>query len=184
MGALFARLDGGHSTLPGHGKKVAADGFTPDNAGLSPFMQRLARAHANCIEGLPIFGGLLAIAIMTSRTAITDPLAFWFLGARILQSIIHLVSTSSKAVSLRFAAFAAQMAIGVYWSWKLLACADSNTRSILRRGLKRGMSLKADGAIPPRYFPLSESLTNSVPNRLGTHPSLASIRAPEERLFC
>jgi hypothetical protein len=32
-------------------------------------MQRLARAHANCIEGLPIFGGLLAIAIMTLRTA-------------------------------------------------------------------------------------------------------------------
>ena len=27
--------------------KVAANGFTPDNAGLSPFMQRLARAHAN-----------------------------------------------------------------------------------------------------------------------------------------
>jgi hypothetical protein len=47
--------------------KVAANAFTPDNSGLSPFMQRLARAHANCIEGLPIFGGLLAIAIMTSK---------------------------------------------------------------------------------------------------------------------
>ena len=31
-------------------KKVAANGFAPDNSGLSPFMQRLARAHANCIE--------------------------------------------------------------------------------------------------------------------------------------
>ena len=61
-------------------RQRVADGFTPDNAGLSPFMQRLARAHANCVEGLPIFGGLLAIAIMTSRTAITDPLAFWFLA--------------------------------------------------------------------------------------------------------
>jgi uncharacterized MAPEG superfamily protein len=100
--------------------KVAADGVTPDNAGLSPFMQRLARAHANCIEGLPIFGGLLAIAMMTSRTGITDPLAFWFLGARIVQSVIHLVSTNSTAVSLRFAAFAVQMAIGVYWSLKLI----------------------------------------------------------------
>ena len=101
--------------------KVAANGFTPDNSGLSPFMQRLARAHANCIEGLPIFGGLLAIAIMTSRTGITDPLASWFLGARIAQSIIHLVSISPIAVSLRFTAFAVQMAIGVYWSWKLMA---------------------------------------------------------------
>jgi uncharacterized MAPEG superfamily protein len=82
--------------------RVAANGFTPENEGLSPFMQRFARAHANCIEGLPIFGGLLAIAIMTSRTAITDPLAFGLLGALILQSIVHLISTSSIAVSARF----------------------------------------------------------------------------------
>jgi uncharacterized MAPEG superfamily protein len=102
-------------------KKVAANGFTPDNSGLSPFMQRLARAHANCIEGLPIFGGLLAIAIMLSRTEITNPLAFWLLGARIVQSNIHLVSTSPLAVSLRFTAFAIQMAIGIYWSWRLMA---------------------------------------------------------------
>ena len=101
--------------------KVPANGFTPDNAGLSPFMQRLARAHANCVEGLPIFGGLLAIAIMTSRTDVTDPLAPWFLGARIIQSVIHLVSTGSMAVCLRFAAFVIQIAIGVYWSWKLMA---------------------------------------------------------------
>jgi uncharacterized MAPEG superfamily protein len=101
--------------------KVAANGFTPSNAGLSPFMQRLARAHANCIEGLPIFGGLLAIAIMTSRTGITDPLAPIFLAARIVQSIIHLVSTSVMMVSLRFTAFAVQIAIGVYWSVALLA---------------------------------------------------------------
>jgi uncharacterized MAPEG superfamily protein len=100
--------------------RVAANGFTPDNSGLSPFMQRLARAHANCIEGLPIFGGLLAIAIMTSKTAVTDPLAFWLLGARIVQSIIHLASTGPVAVSLRFTAFAVQMAIGVYWSWQLM----------------------------------------------------------------
>jgi uncharacterized MAPEG superfamily protein len=101
-------------------KRVAANGFTPDNSGLSPFMQRLARAHANCIEGLPIFGGLLAIAIMTSRTEITDALAFWLLGARIVQSIIHLISINPMMVSLRFIAFAIQMAIGAYWSWRLL----------------------------------------------------------------
>lgn len=43
--------------------KVPANGFTPDNANLSPFMQRLARAHANCVESLPVFGGLLLVAI-------------------------------------------------------------------------------------------------------------------------
>ena len=101
-------------------KKVPANGFTPDNSGLSPFMQRLARAHANCVEGLPIFGGLLAIAIMTSQTGITDALALWLLGARIVQSIIHLASISSMAVSLRFTAFAVQLAIAIYWSWRLM----------------------------------------------------------------
>ena len=100
--------------------KVAANGFTPDNAGLSPFMQRLARTHANCIEGLPIFGGLLGVAIIISKTDVTDPLASTLLGARIVQSIIHLVSTSQVAVSLRFTAFAVQMVIGAYWSWALL----------------------------------------------------------------
>jgi uncharacterized MAPEG superfamily protein len=100
--------------------KVAANGFTPDNAALSPFMQRLARAHANCIEGLPIFGGLLGVAIIISKTDVTDPLASTLLGARIVQSIIHLISTNQVAVSLRFTAFAVQMVIGAYWSWALL----------------------------------------------------------------
>jgi len=100
--------------------KVAANGFTPDNAALSPFMQRLARAHANCIEGLPIFGGLLGVAIIISKTDVTNPLASTLLGARIVQSIIHLVSTTQVAVSLRFTAFTVQMVIGAYWSWAML----------------------------------------------------------------
>ncbi|MBP1473680.1 MAPEG family protein [Frateuria sp. MAH-13] len=101
--------------------KVRADRFTPDNAGLSPFMQRLARAHANGIEGLPVFGGLLLVAIATGRSAITDPLAFLLLGARIFQSLVHLVSVGPVAVTIRFSAFAVQMAIGVYWAIALLA---------------------------------------------------------------
>lgn len=101
-------------------KAVAANGFTPDNSNLSPFMQRLARAHANCVEGLPIFGGLMLVAVLAGRTSITDPLAYVLLGARILQSSIHLGSTSAPAVTLRFSAFAVQMGIGVYWTFRLL----------------------------------------------------------------
>jgi uncharacterized MAPEG superfamily protein len=98
---------------------VAANGFDPQNSSLSPFMQRLARAHANCVEGLPIFGGLMVVAILAGKTHITDPLAYVFLGARILQSVIHLASTSPVAVTSRFAAFAVQMGIAVYWGIKL-----------------------------------------------------------------
>ena len=102
-------------------KAVPANAFNPENSNLSPFMQRLARAHANCLEGLPIFGGLLVVAALSGNTAVTDPLAFVFLGARILQTLIHLTSLSSAAVSLRFLMFSIQMGISVYWAFCLLA---------------------------------------------------------------
>lgn len=101
-------------------KARAANSFTPDNASLSPFMQRLARAHANCLEGLPIFGGLMLVALTTGRSSVTDPLAFVLLGARVVQSGIHLASLTSTAVTLRFSAFAVQMGIAVFWSAMLL----------------------------------------------------------------
>lgn len=94
---------------------VPANGFTPDNANLSPFMQRLARAHANCLEGLPLFGGLMLVAVVAGRATVTDPLAWVLLGARIVQSLIHLISTSPAAVTARFTAFAVQVAIAVWW---------------------------------------------------------------------
>jgi len=101
-------------------REVPANGFLPDNSNLSPFMQRLARAHANCLEGLPIFGGLMLIAVVAGKSSVTDSLALAFLGARIIQSLIHLASVSAMAVTLRFTAFAVQMAIGIYWAARLL----------------------------------------------------------------
>ncbi|HEX7113487.1 MAG TPA: MAPEG family protein [Mizugakiibacter sp.] len=100
--------------------RVPSNAFVPDNANLSPFMQRLARAHANCLEGLPIFGGLLVVAVVGGRRGVTDPLAPWLLAARLVQSTIHLASTSVWAVNARFTALAVQMAIAVYWAVLLL----------------------------------------------------------------
>lgn len=99
---------------------VAPNQFVPDNANLSPFMQRLARAHANCIEGLPIFGGLMLVALATERTDVTDGLALWVLGARIVQSTLHLASLKPAVVTLRFLAFVVQMVIAAYWTVRLL----------------------------------------------------------------
>lgn len=102
------------------GGRKKSNEFVTDNANLSPFMQRLARAHANCLENLPVFGGLLLVAIAAQRSGITDPLAPWLLGARIVQSCIHLASTSVMAVNVRFTAFVVQIAIAVFWCWALL----------------------------------------------------------------
>jgi uncharacterized MAPEG superfamily protein len=101
-------------------KAIQANEFRPDNANLSPFMQRLARAHANCLEGLPVFGGLMLVAVLAGKSTLTDPLAYVLLGARILQSVLHMSSLSVVAVNLRFAAFAVQTGIAVYWAFRLL----------------------------------------------------------------
>lgn len=101
--------------------RVPANGFQPDNANLSPFMQRLARAHANCVESFPVIGGLLIVALVTGRSGITDPLAPWLLLARVVQSGIHLASLGEMAVTARFTAFSVQIGIAVYWAWALLA---------------------------------------------------------------
>lgn len=94
--------------------------FRTDNSNVSPFMQRLARAHANCIEGLPVFGGLLLVAIASSQEEVTDALAPWLVAARVAQSCIHLSSTSVLAVNARFTCFAVQLAIAVTWTLRLL----------------------------------------------------------------
>jgi hypothetical protein len=98
---------------------VAVTALKPDNSNLSPFMQRLARAHANCVEGMPTLATLLIAALITNRSAVTDPLAPWLLAAR-TQSSAHLASSNAIAANTRFAFFVVQVAIAVYWIWTLL----------------------------------------------------------------
>jgi uncharacterized MAPEG superfamily protein len=116
--ALLVLMEGIRSRLV-LTRAVPANGFSPDIAGLSPFMRRLARAHANCLEGLPLFGGFMLLAVVAGKSQVTDPLALPLLAARIVQSIIHLASTSPFAVTARFTAFAVQMGIAAYWAFKL-----------------------------------------------------------------
>lgn len=101
-------------------KAVASNELRPDNANLSPFMQRLSRAHANCVETLPFFGILLIAALLVDKAGVTNFLAPWLLAARIVQSCVHLASLSVLAVNIRFVAFAVQVVIAVYWICKLL----------------------------------------------------------------
>ena len=55
--------------------EVPANVFDPAKPNLSTFMQRLARAHANCLEGLPVFGGLMLLAVVAGRSGVTEPLS-------------------------------------------------------------------------------------------------------------
>lgn len=96
--------------------KMPVNGFAADGSNTpDAFGKRLVRAHANCFENLPIFASVLLYAIATSQTALTDPLAYALLTARVVQSVIHLLSTSPLAVWLRFSAYVIQVAITLYW---------------------------------------------------------------------
>ena len=100
--------------------KRAPNRFDPGGADVGEFSRRLCRAHANCYENLPIFGALIAVALMTGRPEATDDLAMWFLGARIGQSMVHLASTSNLAVNLRFALYLCQWLIMAVMAVRLL----------------------------------------------------------------
>jgi uncharacterized MAPEG superfamily protein len=71
---------------------------------------RLNRAHLNTLENLPIF----AVLVLTGTWLRLDS---WFmatlptvvLAARLVQSLVHISSGSSRAVTVRFTAFATQV---------------------------------------------------------------------------
>jgi uncharacterized MAPEG superfamily protein len=89
--------------------------FRPDGSDVSEASVRLCRAHANCVENLPIFGAIILVAIATGHSDITDSLARWVLAARIAQSVTHLISTSNLAVTVRVTFYSVQLAIEVWW---------------------------------------------------------------------
>jgi uncharacterized MAPEG superfamily protein len=72
---------------------------------------RAMRAHANCIENLPIFAvvvfGLYASGISTQAT---DAMAGAVLVARIVQSVVHISTVQTdRVVSVRFTFFFVQL---------------------------------------------------------------------------
>ena len=101
----------------------AANSFRPDGSDVSPFSERLCRAHANCYESLPAFAAIVLVAAVSGNGAITDGLAPWALLARVGQSTTHLLSTSPQAVTVRFGFFLVQVVVQVWWVVQLLGAA-------------------------------------------------------------
>lgn len=79
---------------------------------------RLCRAHANTVENLPIVAIIILVGTaMHVATPMFERLPQIALGARVVQSIAHVSSGSSGAISVRFTAFAAQY---VCFGWMLV----------------------------------------------------------------
>lgn len=95
--------------------------FQADGRDLSAFGLRMTRSHGNALENLALAVGLMLLAIATGHTDITDKLAMIVLYARVAQSVVHIISTSTPMVVCRATLFSVQMLIFAYWGWMLCA---------------------------------------------------------------
>jgi uncharacterized MAPEG superfamily protein len=94
--------------------------FDPSGNDIGAFGQRLTRAHANCYESAIFIVGPMLLALAAGSAVITNSLALYILLARVVQSIIHIISTSNIAIIVRFVAFLIQFVISAYWLFSLI----------------------------------------------------------------
>ncbi len=80
---------------------------------------RLHHAHLNCVENLPLFAAVVLAAFATQQIAVIDELAMVYLGLRLAQSALHVISTAPAFVFIRANLWIAQMALLSYWVLKL-----------------------------------------------------------------
>jgi len=84
--------------------RVPIRDFPADAAGGEEWYRRATRAHANCIENLPVFGAIvycLQVAHVTGT--LVDSLAVTVVVARICQSLVHTCFVHTNTVaSVRF----------------------------------------------------------------------------------
>jgi uncharacterized MAPEG superfamily protein len=91
--------------------RVAIREFRADQVEGEDWYRRATRAHANCIENLPVFGAIvLALYVSGLGGSTANYLSISILFARVVQSLIHVcfVQTNS-VVSVRFAFFFVQL---------------------------------------------------------------------------
>jgi uncharacterized MAPEG superfamily protein len=80
---------------------------------------RAQHAHLNCVENLPVVGGIVCVACAMDKLDVLAPLALIFLGLRVAQSTTHLIGTTSALVFVRANFFLAQIGILLYWVYLL-----------------------------------------------------------------
>jgi uncharacterized MAPEG superfamily protein len=90
-------------------KRIGA--FPSDQVEGDDWYRRSMRAHANCIENLPVFGAIV-LALYASGVAgpAVDRLSMAVLAARVVQSTVHVSHAQTDAfVSVRFSFFCVQL---------------------------------------------------------------------------
>ncbi len=62
--------------------------------------RRAMRAHMNCVENLPVYG---AVVLAVVATGVSSPLLDWLaltlLGARVIQSLLHIAAEPTELIA-------------------------------------------------------------------------------------
>jgi len=103
------------------GRKQVRD-FRADRIEGADWYRRAMRAHANCVENLPIYGAIVVAALAAQAgSPRLDELAAVILAARIAQSLIHIAFTETNAaVAARFTFYTVQL-VCFFWMGILVA---------------------------------------------------------------
>jgi uncharacterized MAPEG superfamily protein len=91
--------------------EAAIASFPGDTPHGSAAYRRAMRAHANCVENLPVFGAIVLVgAVAQLGTPDMDRLAIMTMAARIIQTSIHLLlPQTNRTVALRFTFYSVQV---------------------------------------------------------------------------
>jgi uncharacterized MAPEG superfamily protein len=92
--------------------KASIASFRSDQLEGEDWYRRGTRAHANCVENLPVFGAIvLVISAIGLNGPVVDGLSITILIARVLQSSVHVSHVQTNAfVAVRFSFFCVQLA--------------------------------------------------------------------------
>lgn len=90
--------------------------FRADEPQGSDWYRRAMRAHANCLENLPLYTAVVVVIVVTGvRSATLDRLAVALLAARVCQTIVHVaLPPTNFATGLRFILFFTQLVCMVW----------------------------------------------------------------------
>jgi len=95
--------------------KAELKSFQGDEPHGSPFYRRAVRAHANCVENLPVFAAIVfAAQAVGLHSATLDALSVGVVAARVVQTSAHLASGSNAAIAVRSTFFSVQLAAFVW----------------------------------------------------------------------
>ena len=91
--------------------RVQIRNFRADQIEGADWYKRAMRAHANCVENLPVFGAIVfALYVGNVASALVNALSVAVLVARIMQSLVHVSFVQTNAVtSVRFGLFFVQI---------------------------------------------------------------------------